>query len=344
MSNPIVVLIVVVSLAVLIMLGINLYYLLKPKKKESENEYAVLHQRFDSLAQTVNAQLERNRQASENVTLTVSQQVHGFTQGMAQGITSLQENLKQMHESVKTVSSFQDILKSPKLRGNWGELSLESLLKEYFSKDMYEMQHEFKSGEKVDAVLKLPNGLILPIDSKFSWENFRSMISAENEINKEISRKAFLSDVKKRIDEISKYILPAEGTVDWALMYVPAETVYYEIINNMKDVDVAAYGRTKKVMIMSPNTFYITLGAIMQWTKNIEFNKQASDIMKRLERIFTDSNKLTEEFRLLGKHISNASSAYKDSEDRLTKMVDKVKNVIEIGSPETEKEIEPPRV
>src|SRR3989344_9120331 len=256
------ILIFVVSSATLILLGINVYMMMKPKKHEPDEKYLVLHQRFDALSQIVsnqlqqnregiNEQLERSRQASERATLTVSQQVQSFTQNM----TQIQENMKQMHESVKSVSSFQDIFKSPKLRGIWGEASLEAALNQYFSKDMYELQHYFKSGEAVDAVLNLPNGLILPIDSKFNWENFEKLVNAENDINKEIHRKSFYSDVKKKIDEISsKYLLPSEGTTDLALMYVPAETVYYEVINNIKDVDIPSYARSKRVFLVSPNT------------------------------------------------------------------------------------------
>src|SRR6185369_12759553 len=133
--------------------------------------------------------------------------------------------LKQVHESVKDVSSFQNIFKSPKLRGIWGEAALEASLAQYFSKDSYELQHYFKSGEAVDAILRLPNDLILPIDSKFNWENFEKMVNAGNDIQREIHKKSFFSDVKKKIDEIAaKYILPSEGTTDFALMYVPAET------------------------------------------------------------------------------------------------------------------------
>ena len=196
------VLIFVVSSATLILLGINAYMMMRPKKQEPDEKYLVLHQRFDALSQIVssqlqqnreasdkasatvsqliNEQLERSRQASERATLTVSQQVQSFTQNM----TQIQENMKQMHESVKSVSSFQDIFKSPKLRGIWGEASLEAALNQYFPKDMYELQHYFKSGEAVDAVLNLPNGLVLPIDSKFNWENFEKLVNADNDIQK----------------------------------------------------------------------------------------------------------------------------------------------------------------
>jgi len=337
--NQLNVLILVVSLAALIMLSINVFLALRSRKDTSQPDQNLLalHQRFDSFSSLMNDQLEKSRQASERATLTVHQQVQGFTQGM----TSIQENLKQMHESVKTVSSFQDIFKSPKLRGIWGESSLEAALNQYFSKDMYELQHYFKSGEAVDAVLNLPNSLLLPIDSKFNWENFEKMVNAENDMQKEIYRKSFYSDVKKKIDEIAtKYLLPSEGTTDLAIMYIPAETVYYEVINNLKDVDIANYARTKKVFLVSPNTFALSVSAIRHWFKDVEFSKQTKDIIKRLERISTDGGKLAEDFQRLGKHITNTKSAYDDSEKRLSLMVDRVKNVIEIGESSAADEVQ----
>ena len=122
------ILIFVVSSATLILLGINVYMMMRPKKQEPDEKYLVLHQRFDALSTMMNDQLEKNRQAGERATLTVSQQVQSFTQNM----TQIQENMKQMHESVKSVSSFQDIFKSPKLRGIWGEETLEAALNQYF--------------------------------------------------------------------------------------------------------------------------------------------------------------------------------------------------------------------
>ncbi len=333
---------------VIVLLALAVIYLIWQGRKkpaepiETNPTYQMLNQlnqRFDTLlkdvegaplsvSQLINTQLEQNRQASERATQNVNRQVQSFTQNM----TQLQENMKQMHESVKGVSSFQDMLRSPKLRGIWGEQSLEASLSQYFSKDNYEIQHYFRSGEAVDAVLKLPNDLLLPIDSKFNWDNFQKMVNAQNDMDRELYQKTFYSDVKKKIDEISsKYLLPSENTTDIALMYIPAETVYYEIINNIKDVDIPNYARAKKVFLVSPNTFALSVSAIRHWFKDVEFSKQTRDIIKRLERISTDGGKLAEDFQRLGKHISNTKSAYDDSEKRLNLMVDRVKNVIEIG-------------
>src|SRR3989344_8740084 len=203
-------------------------------KKDSQSEL-ILNQRLDNVTKLILDELKENRQSVQKTSFAMHQQVQNFTQG----ITKLEEGVKGVNESLKDVVSFQDIFKSPKLRGRWGETSLESVLAGYFPKERYAIQHYFKSGEAVDAILKLPNNLILPIDSKFNWENFEKMVNAENDMNREIHRKIFYGDVKKKIDEIaSKYILPSEGTTDVALMYVPAETVYYELINNIKDANI----------------------------------------------------------------------------------------------------------
>jgi len=301
-------------------------------------QYAQLNQRLDNLSGSFNQamrdtvklvvdQLKDSRESVERSTHAVNQQVQGFTTGL----TQLREEVKQVNESMKNVSSFQDIFKSPKLRGVWGEASLENALSQYFPKDSYELQHYFSSGEAVDAILRLPNGLLLPIDSKFNWENFEKMINSDNDIQREQYRKTFFSDVKKKIDEIStKYLLPAEGTTDFALMYVPAETVYYEIINNIKDVDIPAYARSKKIILTSPNTFFLSVSAISHWTKDVQLSKQTKEIMKRLERIATDGHKLGDDFRRLGKHLSDAHGSYEDSEKRLGLMLDRVENVIEL--------------
>ena len=342
MINSITILTIAVSASILIMLGINLYFAVKSRKKDKPDEnYVVLHNRMDALAQAINEQMEKSRQASERATLTVHQQVQNFTQGM----TQLHEGLKGMHDSVKSVVSFQDLFRNPKLRGQWGEMSLEASLAQYFPKDRYLIQHYFSSGEAVDAALRLPNDVLLPIDSKFNWDNLQKLVNSDNDIHRDGYRKLFYSDVKKKVDEISsKYILPAEGTTDFALMFVPAETVYYEIINNMKDVDVADYARKKKVILVSPNTFFLSVSAIHHWYKDVQINQKTQSIIKKLETIVADSAKLADDFRKLGNHLSNAQSAYQSSEKRLELMTDRVSNIVKIGPEEKAEEIEAPKV
>ena len=328
-------LIIILGLVVVVLVVLNFR---KKENKEDGGQFQVLNQRLDSMNNSMNQalrdtvklvadQLKDSRESVERSSRSANQQIQSFTSGL----TQLSENVKQVQDSVKNVSSFQDIFKSPKLRGIWGEQSLEASLEQYFSRDSFELQYYFKSGEAVDAILRLPNELLLPIDSKFNWENFEKMVNADNDIQKDQYRKVFFSDVKKKIDEIAtKYILPSEGTTDLALMYVPAETVYYEIINNIKEADIPAYARSKKVFLVSPNTFGLSVSSIRHWVKDIQLNKQTKEIMKRLDVIAKDGNKLAEDFEKLGKHLSNAHSSYENADKRLGLLVDRVQNVIEV--------------
>jgi DNA recombination protein RmuC len=342
MSNTIAIVAAIIGLA---MSGVVVFLLARLKKPGSDQRDALLHQRLDALLSQMNQrldsvssqvgqQLAESRQSTQQATQSVFQQVQSFTRGM----TELQESVKQVKESVKDVSSFQEMFRSPKLRGTWGELSLDAILKEYFPHGGYQNQYAFTSGEIVDAILKLPNELLLPIDSKFSWENFKKMAESESDTARQAYRKAFVSDVKKRVDEIAtKYILPAEGTVDMALMYMPAESIYYEIIQNIKDDDVAEYARKRKVYLASPNTLYITLTAVTHWFKDVQLQKQTRDIMKRLETVIKDANMLATDFRKLGDHLSDAASAYERSDKKLGHLVERTQKVIDMGVNEQEK-------
>ena len=331
-----------ISLGIVFVVGFTALFLniKKLSKKGDDEKLIVLNERMENLTQSikslneeVNSRMREQRESVEKSTLNVYNQVRGFTSG----ITSLAEKVNQVQDSVKNVSSFQEIFRAPKLRGIWGEMSLNASLSQYFSHDSYKLQHYFRSGEAVDAILKLPNGLILPIDSKFSWENFEKMINSEQEDQKQIFQKTFFNDVKKKVDEISsKYVLPSEGTVDMALMYVPAETVYYELISNTNIVDVPSYARKKKIVLTSPNTFMSHVSAIQHWVKDIQLSKQTKEIMKRLDRIIIDSAKLEEDFGKLGKHMRDAQSAFDSSEKRLDLMTDRVQKIIEIEDEEEE--------
>ncbi len=330
---------IIVIIALLAVLNGAVVYVARmlraPKPVAPDQTFIMLGQQISALQSQVSQQLEQSRQAGEVSSSRVMSQVQAFTQGM----TELKGVVEQVQQRVKDVVSFQDIFKSPKLRGIWGEASLESALAQYFPADRYTMQHYFKSGEAVDAVLKLPNDLLLPIDSKFNWENFEKMANADTEVARDGFRKQFLSDVKKKIDEIAtKYLLPAEGTTDFALMYMPAETLYYEVIQNIKEADLSSYARAKKVILVSPNTFFLTVSAILHWYNDVQFSKQTRDIMKRLGRVVQDAGKLADDFRVLGKHIGNAQSAFDDTDKRLGLLVERTQKVIELS--EEAKQIE----
>lgn len=320
-----------------------------PKKVEPDQSMLMLSQRLEAMQaqvssqlehtrQAINTEMDRTRQSSERTATGVSSQVQAFTRGM----TELRETVHAVQESVKGVASFQEMFRSPKLRGQWGELSLGSILKEYFPQGGFQEQYYFKSGEAVDAIVKLPNGLILPIDSKFNWDNFQKMTEADAEPARVAFRKTFLGDVKKKVDEIAnKYVLPSEGTTDLALMYVPAEAIYYEIIQHLREDDVAEYARRKKILLASPNTLYITLTAVAHWFKDDQVRKATGAIIKKLETVIKDATTLGNEFRKLGDHLDDARSAYEKTDKRLSLLVERTQKVIELG--EEEKSLDTPR-
>ncbi len=244
----------------------------------------------------------------------------------------LEATNKQIVDISKDISSLQELLRAPKFRGAMGEVLLENLLSQVLPKDHYSTQYRFKSGEAVDAIIKLGERIV-PVDAKFSLENFQKMLEALDEQLKINLRKKFIQDVKNRIDEVSsKYILPQENTYDFALMYIPAENVYYEVI--IKE-DIFAYSLSKKVIPVSPNTFYAYLEVICLGLKGLKVEENAKKILKSLSALEIEIDKFKEDFNTLGSHLSNANTKYSDSQKRLDKFSDKLVNIQDAKQIET---------
>lgn len=243
-------------------------------------------------------------------------------------VKTLQENTKQLNERLDKAASvirdvgvevgemseigrnmkdLQEFLKSPKLRGNIGEQVLKDLISQMFPKNSFNLQYQFKSGERVDAAIKTDAG-ILPIDSKFPMENFQKMAKSENKEEKDMYEKEFIKDVKKHIDAISKkYILPDEGTMDFALMYVPSESVYYELVNL---TDLMDYARRARIYIVSPSTLYAHLQTILLSFEGKKIEAHSKEVFRTLRAMQIDYDKVQENMGVLGKHINNASAQF----------------------------------
>ncbi len=218
-------------------------------------------------------------------------------------IAQVQKNIGEFSEIGRSMQELQQFLQSPKLRGNIGEQVLKELLAQYFPSDSYKLQYSFKNGEKVDAVIKTSQGLI-PIDSKFPMENFRKMLKETNQQIKEKNKKEFVSDVKKHVQDIAKkYILASEGTSDYALMYIPSESIYYEIIS---DNDLFDYAGQKRVLPVSPMSFYAYMKAILMSFEGQRIQSQAKEILAILRSIKKDYEKSDEALSVLSRHITNA--------------------------------------
>ena len=250
---------------------------------------------------------------------------------VSKGLGGLAEATKKVFDVGKDIASLQEILRSPKLRGGLGELFLGDLLAQIFPPAHYTLQHRFKSGEAVDAVIRLGHNLV-PIDAKFPLENFRRVVETTTEDERKVARRKFIGDVKKHIDAIAgKYILPDEGTFDFALMYIPAENVYYELIIKDEAVDtdrgLLNYAFVKRVIPVSPNSFYAYLQTILLGLKGMHVEEQAQEILKNLARLSGDFRKFQEEFELVGKHLTNVKSKYDDADKRLGKFGDRLQSL-----------------
>jgi DNA recombination protein RmuC len=235
----------------------------------------------------------------------------------------LETTAKNIQDIGNNISSLQDILQAPKLRGNLGEYLLEELLKQIFPGANYAMKHSFKNGTQVDAIIKL-GGYIVPVDSKFPLESYQRFVEAENNEDKKTFKKEFISSVKKRIDETSKYINPAEGTFDFAMMYIPAENIFYEAIINdsftNKEYEILNYAMSKQVIPVSPNSFYAYLMALVFGLKGLKIEQEAKTILGELAQIQDKFGKFFTDYSLVGKHISSAISKFNDSEKRAEKL------------------------
>ena len=221
----------------------------------------------------------------------------------ARVIGDVQKSIGEFSEIGRSMQELQEFLRSPKLRGNIGEQILKEILNQLLPRDFYHLQYSFRNGEKVDAVIKTADHLI-PIDSKFPIDNFRRILNEKSEELRIKYRKDFEHDVKKHITDISKkYILVDEGTVDYAIMYIPSEAVYYEIISNPELYDFAG---KKRILPVSPMGFYAYLKAILMSFEGKRIQSQAKEILTILSSIKKDYEKTDDALSILTRHITNS--------------------------------------
>lgn len=241
----------------------------------------------------------------------------------ARVIGDVQKNIGEFSEIGRGMKDLQDFLKSPKLRGNIGEQVLKDMLSQFLPKQSFKLQYSFKTGDKVDAAVFTSAGII-PIDSKFPMENFRKLI------NDPSAKTEFERDVKKHIDDIGrKYILTEEGTVDYALMYVPSEAIYYEIANNE---DLFDYASVRRVLPVSPTTFYAYLKAILMSFEGQKIEAQAKEILSSLRAIGKDYEKTEENLNILQKHLTNAYNMMNNVFTSFGTLGQKIAGVGKLGS------------
>jgi DNA recombination protein RmuC len=295
----------------------------------------LMHQQLSSLSGQVTSQLNSiASQVSEQVgtgmglVQKASQHFGDRVQEVQSRLAQLDEANKRILEVGRSIASLQEILRAPKIRGGLGEFLLGDLLAQIMPAEYFTLQHSFKSGERVDAVIRLSQGLV-PVDAKFPLENFQKGLLAEDDGAKKSFLKLFAADVKKHVEAIaSKYILPHEGTCDFALMYIPAENVYYEAF--IKDEalgegkSLREYAFVKHVVPVSPNSFYAYLHTILLGLRGMKVEESARQILRDLGGLRGQLDKFQEEFRKLGKHLEQSKGSYDSSQRQLEKFSDKL--------------------
>lgn len=325
--------------------------------QEKDSAYLLLQQQIDGLRDQLGRSLEGNVQIIHQQLATLSQQVinhlnsltsqvteqlgtgMGLVQKASQHfservqevqsrLTQLDEANKRILEVGRSIASLQEILRAPKIRGGFGEFLLGDLLRQIMPAEYFTLQYSFHSGERVDAVIRLSQGLV-PVDAKFPLENFQKALSTPEEGTRKNFLKLFATDVKKHIEAIAKkYILPQEGTCDFALMYIPAENVYYEAF--IKDEalgegkSLREYAFEKHVIPVSPNSFYAYLHTILLGLRGLRVEERAREIMKQLTGLNNQLAKFQEEFRKLGRHIEQTQGSFEAAQKYLDKFSDKL--------------------
>ena len=309
----------IILLFIVIGFGILIFFINKKLENAGKNKTdEALLQWLRTMQLSINS-------SSNNMVKTLqenSKQLNERLEKTAMVIKDVEREVGEMSEIGRNMRELQDFLKSPKLRGNIGEQVLKDLISQMFPKESFFLQYTFKSGEKVDAAIKTDAG-ILSIDSKFPMENFQKMFKAKDALEKEIFQKEFIKDLKKHIDAISqKYIAPSEGTMDFALMYIPSESVYYEVVNLPQVLD---YARKQRVYMVSPSTLYAHLQTILLSFEGKRIESKSKELFALLRNVLNDYEKVEENLSTLGKHINNSYTQFSNVSSGFTSMGNKMK-------------------
>lgn len=305
--------------------GVNLFLILQvlqhKKNKDSEQPLVLLQNQIGELNRTLDKKLS---EASESTRWQLTKSAE-IIKEITERLTKLDETNKQVMNFADQLKHLQDILKNPKQRGVLGEYYLETVLKNVLPPGVYQMQYPFSDGTIVDAVVFVKEKII-PIDSKFSLENYNRLLQAQSKEEKEHYESAFVADLKNRIDEASKYVKPEENTMEFVFMFIPSEAVYYDLlINKVGSIkantrDLISYAAQKRVIVVSPTTFLAFLQTVLQGLKALQIEESAKEIQKRVE----DLNKHLAAFSAymvkLGNHLNTAVGAYNTANRELGKI------------------------
>jgi len=327
---------------IIILIGI-IFYLTKGKKGE---DVYVLKEELREIRDEMKETREKNIESLQNQfreSRKTAEESVKIVRNVTEKLVQLGETNKQVISFAEQLQSLENILKNPKQRGILGEYYLEELLENVFSPGQYQMQYQFKDGQVVDAVIFARDNKIIPIDSKFSLENYNRIIEEKNQSKRKQLEKIFKQDLKNRIDETAKYVRPEEDTLNFAFMFIPAEAIYYDLLVNKIGAiksntrDLIEYAvREKHVHVVSPTSFYAYLQTILQGLRSFQIEKSAMEIRERVEALGRHIINYDNYMRKLGGHLGTACNSYNTAYKELNKID---KDVVKITN--GKKKIEP---
>ncbi|MDD5731996.1 MAG: DNA recombination protein RmuC [Patescibacteria group bacterium] len=334
---------------VLIILSVYILIALNKKKPETggdEKSFLLIQNQLQELSKVVDNKLGESHKSMQ---IQFGQSAK-IISDVTEKLTKLDETNKQVIGFSEQLNNLQKVLTSQKQRGNLGEAGLQMVLENILPPNAFQLQYQFKDGDTVDAAIFTKDGII-PVDAKFSLENYSRIISEDDKERKKILEKEFKNDLKKRIDETSKYIKTKEGTLDFAFMFIPAEAIYYDLlVNEVGEVSVNTRSlidyasKEKKVIIVSPTTFAAYLQTVLYGLRSLKMQEETKDIIKRVQNLGTHIQKYEAYMGKLGTNLSSTVGSYESARKEFTKID---KDVIKIGGAERELldtvEVEKPR-
>lgn len=330
--------------AILVLLVYNSFFK-TAKLPEDNKSLLLLQQQLQEMTRTMDQRLGESSKAmqegsrmqfreSKELIQEINREVNEQLRGVVKSVTEVSESSKQVFTVAEQLQNLEKVLKHQKQRGNLGEASLQLALENILPATAYKLQYMFDGGETVDAVVITKDGMI-PVDAKFSLDNYRRLVDAVDETEREQLEKEFKNDLKKRIDETAKYIRPKDGTLPFAFMYIPAEAIYYDLlVNEVGSVKVNtrslidyAY-KDKNVIIVSPTTFAAYLQSVLYGFRAFKVEEGAKEIQKNVEKLTRHMQAYTEYFEKLGNSLGTTVNHYNSAQKELGKID---KDVAKIG-------------
>jgi DNA recombination protein RmuC len=332
---------VIVLVVLLLIFGAAFYITTASLRNRLFQEFSrhekLLHQRLNEVTETLSASL-RDTRHSVQTDLKSSTELMSDIHGK---LGELSKTSRRIHEVGESIVGLQELLRAPKMRGGMGEYFLEDMLTQILPQQFFTMQYPFRDGRIADAVIQLGERLLC-VDSKFPLEKFQQFKSESDRDKATKLRREFQRCVKKHIEDISeRYIVPEEETYDFALMYIPAESVYYEMMTKGPGADendslILEYAMQKKVIPVSPNCIYAFLQVILIGLRGFQVEEKTKVILRRLESLHAHFEKFQTEFELLGKHLNRSSNTYGQASNRLSNFGQQI-HAIEAEEPKSKR-------